>query len=144
MTPGIEFNPIFFSSPYRCHFFKVAISVSSRLNPRTPLEVQWLRLQALNAGGPRFDPWSGNQILCAATKDLAQQNRKQKDCIPYPSLVLPSHLCCDYMFTCWPSPPIEVPECRHGLFICAASVPQESAHKFYKYSLKNYLQGNLL
>ena len=22
--------------------------------------VQWLRLQALNAGGPEFDPWLGN------------------------------------------------------------------------------------
>ena len=26
----------------------------------TSLVLQWLRLQAPNAGGPRFDPWLGN------------------------------------------------------------------------------------
>ena len=26
----------------------------------TSLVVQWLRLRTPNAGGPRFDPWSGN------------------------------------------------------------------------------------
>ena len=32
------------------------------------LVVQWLRLRAPNAGGPGFDPWSGNKIPHAAPK----------------------------------------------------------------------------
>ena len=31
-----------------------------KLKLRTSLVVQWLRLHALNEGGPRFNPWSGN------------------------------------------------------------------------------------
>ena len=30
------------------------------LFPGTSLVVQWLRLHAPDAGGPGFDPWSGN------------------------------------------------------------------------------------
>ncbi|TEA31943.1 hypothetical protein DBR06_SOUSAS8310198, partial [Sousa chinensis] len=34
------------------------------------LVVQWVRLHAPNAGGPGFDPWSGNWISHATTESL--------------------------------------------------------------------------
>ena len=42
----------------------------------TSLVAQWLRLRAPNAGGPSFDPWSGNKMPPAATK--TQRNRINK------------------------------------------------------------------
>ena len=42
-------------------------------NTWTFLMVQWLRLHDPNAGGPGFDPWSGNQNPQAATKILPSQ-----------------------------------------------------------------------
>ena len=54
----------------------------------TSLVVQWLRLQACNAGAPGFDPWSENQIPHAETtvccnedwrSDLAQPNKNKNE-----------------------------------------------------------------
>ena len=39
-----------------------------KTSPGTSLAVQWLRLHALKAGGPGFNPWSGNWTPRAATK----------------------------------------------------------------------------
>lgn len=45
----------------RCVAFKVTISyLDRRFSIGISLVVQWLTLQAPNAGGPGFDPWSGN------------------------------------------------------------------------------------
>ena len=41
----------------------------------TSLVVQWLRLRILNAGGPGFDPWSGNWIPHATAKDPVCWNK---------------------------------------------------------------------
>ena len=41
----------------------------------TSLVIQWLRLDALNAVEPGFDPWSGNWIPHSHTKDLVQPNK---------------------------------------------------------------------
>ena len=55
----------------------------------TSLVVQWLRLCTPNAGGPGFDPWSGNEIphatsksSSATTKGLACHNKDRRSFEP--------------------------------------------------------------
>ena len=44
-----------------------------KLHPGTSLEVQWLRLQACNAGGPGSIPGQGTKILHTSTKTWCSQ-----------------------------------------------------------------------
>ena len=46
------------------------------INVGTSLVVQWLGFCTPNAGGPGFNPWSGNYIPHAATKSLNAANEK--------------------------------------------------------------------
>ena len=49
-----------------------------KLHPGTSLEVQWLRLQACNAGGPGSIPGQGTKILHTSTKTWCSQINKNK------------------------------------------------------------------
>ena len=49
-------------------------SESQRESVETSLMVQWLKLQAPNAGCSGFDPWSGNWIPHVAIKDPTYHN----------------------------------------------------------------------
>ena len=50
--------------------------LGSECGCRTSLVVQQLRLCSQCKGGPRFDPWSGNQIPHASTKDPQCRTKK--------------------------------------------------------------------
>ena len=47
--PGVTLLPTSETAKVQAHRAPVQLEV-----------VQWLRLQVPNAGGPEFDPWSGN------------------------------------------------------------------------------------